>query len=165
MEKVGPCFENLKFEEEFDENKVSGVNLMEKCLGGAANCNPNLADPKNPCSEKGYRYICEDRTHELYPNELGWKEVALVKPNYGMQIRIRWARTDYIEGSGEAFFSEKERNLIEFPGYVYHCHFLPHEDHEMMRSFMMQPSGREETANWDQEFLKINKDAKKDQGK
>ena len=81
-----------------------------------------------------------------------------------MQIRIRWARTDYVEGSNEAFFSEKERNLIEFPGYVYHCHFLPHEDNEMMRPIMLQPSGREETANWDEEFLKVNKKAKDNQG-
>ena len=81
-----------------------------------------------------------------------------------MQIRIRWARTDYVEGSNEAFFSEKERNLIEFPGYVYHCHFLPHEDNEMMRPIMLQPSGREETANWDEEFIKLNEKAKSDQG-
>ena len=76
-----------------------------------------------------------------------------------LQIRIRWARTDYEEGSNEAFFTEKERNLIEFPGYVYHCHFLPHEDNEMMRPFMVRPSGREETANWDEAFLKINEKA------
>jgi hypothetical protein len=29
---------------------------------------------------------------------------------------------------------------MEFPGFVYHCHILKHEDNEMMRPFMLQPS-------------------------
>jgi hypothetical protein len=29
---------------------------------------------------------------------------------------------------------------MEFPGFVYHCHILPHEDNEMMRPYMLRPS-------------------------
>lgn len=29
---------------------------------------------------------------------------------------------------------------MEFPGFVYHCHILPHEDNEMMRPVMLQAS-------------------------
>lgn len=35
------------------------------------------------------------------------------------------------------FFNIPEDQLIEFPGFVYHCHILPHEDNEMMRPFML----------------------------
>jgi hypothetical protein len=32
--------------------------------------------------------------------------------------------------------------MIEFPGFVYHCHILPHEDNEMMRPIMLTPSDK-----------------------
>ena len=80
----------------WDKNKVSGIDVLEKCPGGAADCNPSRVGTAMPplppgvpapppvnqdatCSEKGYRYVCDDRTKELYANEFGWKEVALVK--------------------------------------------------------------------------------------
>ena len=56
--------------------------------------------------------------------------------------RIRWTKTDFQNDTNEAYFHKDEKNLIEFPGFVYHCHFLPHEDHEMMRPIMMEPSDR-----------------------
>jgi hypothetical protein len=31
---------------------------------------------------------------------------------------------------------------MEFPGFVYHCHILPHEDNEMMRPYMLLPSDK-----------------------
>ena len=34
----------------------------------------------------------------------------------------------------------------------------------MMRPFMLQPSGRDETANWEEEFVKINEKAAENQG-
>jgi hypothetical protein len=38
------------------------------------------------------------------------------------------------------YFKIPEDQLMEFPGFVYHCHILPHEDNEMMRPYMLQPS-------------------------
>jgi hypothetical protein len=38
------------------------------------------------------------------------------------------------------YFNIPEDQLMEFPGFVYHCHILPHEDNEMMRPYMLQPS-------------------------
>jgi FtsP/CotA-like multicopper oxidase with cupredoxin domain len=40
------------------------------------------------------------------------------------------------------YFNIPEDELIEFPGFIYHCHFLNHEDNSLMRSIMMQPSER-----------------------
>lgn len=50
--------------------------------------------------------------------------------NNFVQIRIRWASTDYDPAvRAYPFFNVDEDELIEFPGYVYHCHFIGHEDH------------------------------------
>jgi hypothetical protein len=38
------------------------------------------------------------------------------------------------------YFNIPEDQLMEFPGFVYHCHLLPHEDNEMMRPIMLQSS-------------------------
>ena len=48
------------------------------------------------------------------PNERGWKDTFIVPPGYVGRIKARFER----------------------PGrYVWHCHILSHEDHEMMRPF------------------------------
>ena len=44
--------------------------------------------------------------------------------------------------SSKPYFHIPEDQLIEYPGFVYHCHFLTHEDDELMRNFMMEPSDR-----------------------
>jgi hypothetical protein len=57
-------------------------------------------------------------------------------------LRIRWTRTDYNESSHKAsgsYFHIPVDQLIEYPGYVSHCHISAHEDNEMMRPFMLQP--------------------------
>ena len=59
------------------------------------------------------------------------------------QVRIRWTKTDYgLDGDSYPYFSVPEDQLIEYPGFVYHCHFLNHEDNELMRTIMMQPSDK-----------------------
>ena len=59
---------------------------------------------------------------------------------------------------------------MEFPGFVYHCHILPHEDNEMMRPYMLQPSdvyvnkakymknqkNSKFALSWSEKFLQIN---------
>lgn len=44
--------------------------------------------------------------------------------------------SDYKKGG--AYFHVPVDQLREFPGFVYHCHILGHEDNEMMRSIMLQ---------------------------
>ena len=59
-------------------------------------------------------------------------------------LRMRWASTDYLTNNGPdyPYFDTPEDQLIEYPGYVYHCHFLQHEDNKLMRPFQMQPSDK-----------------------
>lgn len=56
-------------------------------------------------------------------------------------LRVRWASTLYNPAVRPyPYFNIPEEHLVEFPGFVYHCHILPHEDNEMMRSFSLQYS-------------------------
>lgn len=58
-----------------------------------------------------------------------------------VRLRIRWAKLDYDPAvKPYPYFNVPEDQLIEFPGYIYHCHFLFHEDNEMMRPFTLKPS-------------------------
>jgi hypothetical protein len=57
------------------------------------------------------------------------------------QLRVRWAKPDYNEAKDKAtgnFFHIPADQMREYPGFVYHCHILPHEDNEMMRPIMLQ---------------------------
>lgn len=58
---------------------------------------------------------------ELPPvNERGWKDTFIVPPGYVGRVAARFDQ----------------------PGrYVWHCHILSHEDHEMMRPFMVINTG------------------------
>jgi len=73
------------------------------------------------------------------PYETGWKDTVRVLPEQVTRIRVRW-------GPQEATSITPGQNLFPFdptvfptddftgPGYVWHCHLLGHEDHDMMRT-------------------------------
>jgi spore coat protein A len=57
--------------------------------------------------------------HRLDDNELGLKDTVRVNPNEVVDIVVRF---------------------LAFSGrYMYHCHILEHEDHDMMRPFVVMP--------------------------
>jgi len=70
------------------------------------------------------------------------------------RIRIRFASPDYPandvvckgtvckEDDSLDYYKISEIALTEYPGFVYHCHILFHEDSEMMRPFMLEFSER-----------------------
>jgi spore coat protein A len=61
----------------------------------------------------------------LPPNENGRRDMVRVPPGTVVQIIA------HFDIAGE---------------FVYHCHFLDHEDHEMMRPFRVVPAGREQVS-------------------
>ena len=135
-EMLDECFGNVKNENQFEEG-ISGIDVEAEIGSGPY----DYSNYDGDCSLGKYRYLCENLTESIAAYNRGWKEVALIKPHRAVTVRIRWAKTDYdpkIDGSH--YFHGNETELLEFPGYVYHCHFLPHEDNEMMRPFMMKPS-------------------------
>jgi spore coat protein A len=58
--------------------------------------------------------------HRLDDNELGLKDTVRVNPNEVVDIVVRF----------EVFCGR----------YMYHCHILEHEDHDMMRPFVVMPA-------------------------
>jgi len=75
------------------------------------------------------------------PNETGWKDTVRADPQHVTRIVTRWAPQE-LSASGV----QPGQNLypmdVEFPsnrdtwtspGYMWHCHMLGHEDHDMMR--------------------------------
>jgi len=59
-------------------------------------------------------------SHKLDGNELGLKDTVRVNPNEVVDIVVRF----------EVFCGR----------YMYHCHILEHEDHDMMRPFVVMPA-------------------------
>jgi o-aminophenol oxidase len=59
-------------------------------------------------------------SHALDDNELGLKDTVRVNPNEVVDIVVRF----------EVFCGR----------YMYHCHILEHEDHDMMRPFVVMPA-------------------------
>ena len=58
--------------------------------------------------------------HRLDDNERGLKDTVRVNPNEVVDIVVRF----------EVFCGR----------YMYHCHILEHEDHDMMRPFVVMPA-------------------------
>ena len=68
QENAHPCFKKVNLEEVFDKNNVSGLDVMEKCPETDPDCNPSFnhgpySSVAEDCGMKGYKYICQDRTH------------------------------------------------------------------------------------------------------
>jgi FtsP/CotA-like multicopper oxidase with cupredoxin domain len=75
------------------------------------------------------------------PNETGWKDTVRADPQHVTRIITRWAPQELPAGG-----VQPGQNLypmdVNFPsttdtftsaGYMWHCHMLGHEDHDMMR--------------------------------
>jgi spore coat protein A len=65
------------------------------------------------------RGVADGIPHALDANELGLKDTVRVNANEVVDILVRF----------EAFAGR----------YMYHCHILEHEDHDMMRPFVVMP--------------------------
>jgi len=74
------------------------------------------------------------------PYEIGWKDTVRVLPETVTRIRVRWAPQEVPTGGvapGQNLFpfdpTGFPTDTFDQQGYVWHCHLLGHEDHEMMR--------------------------------
>lgn len=107
-----------------------------------------------------------DTTPYLQDYQRGWKETFWVPAFSYAKFRMRWTRTDFPqefmkptdpgnnpEGCKRGYFTISEDYITRSPGYVYHCHILNHEDNDMMRPMMVQPSGCNKTLpSWNQRY-------------
>ena len=76
------------------------------------------------------------------PYETGWKDTVRAIPEMVTRIRVRWAPQEVPTGGvspGQNLFPfdptifPAATDTFTGPGYVWHCHLLGHEDHDMMR--------------------------------
>jgi len=67
------------------------------------------------------------------PSEQAWKDTITVGSGEAVTIRLRWTQQD---GTPFPF------DATAGPGYVWHCHLLEHEDNEMMRPYIVVPTGQ-----------------------
>jgi FtsP/CotA-like multicopper oxidase with cupredoxin domain len=75
------------------------------------------------------------------PNETGWKDTVRADPEHVTRIITRWAPQELPTGGvqpGQNLYPmdvdfPTDRDNVTGPGYMWHCHMLGHEDHDMMR--------------------------------
>ncbi len=73
------------------------------------------------------------------PYETGWKDTVQAFPAMVTRILVRWAPQETPAGGvapGQNLFSIDPTSFpdpVTGPGYVWHCHIVGHEDHDMMR--------------------------------
>jgi FtsP/CotA-like multicopper oxidase with cupredoxin domain len=130
-----------------DDSSVSGFDVLKtfSLSNKAESSYYNSSLLTCPNATNNLKYLCGPMDPSAVPEyQKRWKEVTQLEGYTVRQVRIRWTHTEYdpINGSVYPYFNVPEDQLIEYPGYVYHCHFLPHEDNELMRSFMMKPSAQ-----------------------
>ncbi|KAG6558149.1 hypothetical protein Mapa_000330 [Marchantia paleacea] len=65
------------------------------------------------------------------PPNIGWKDTVVVDTSRVVRILVSF----YPRSGGPYNFDP-----TAFPGYVWHCHKIDHEDHDMMRPLMIQPA-------------------------
>ena len=72
------------------------------------------------------------------PYETGWKDTAQAPPAMVTRLVVRWAPQESTNATpGVNQFSIDPTSFpdnVTGPGYVWHCHIVGHEDHDMMRS-------------------------------
>lgn len=69
--------------------------------------------------------VLQGGPQEPAPNEKGWKDTAVMLPGERTRVIAKFERMGL---------------------YVWHCHILSHEDHEMMRPFEVVPAGQSKIA-------------------
>jgi hypothetical protein len=114
---------NIYPENQKDSNRVSGLDLLARDEAGA------------------YKYVTDGGSPSKKIEYSRWKDTAFAEKYKAFQFRVRWAKSSYDESKDKAtgnFFHAPADELREYPGYVYHCHILNHEDNEMMRPIMLQ---------------------------
>jgi FtsP/CotA-like multicopper oxidase with cupredoxin domain len=78
------------------------------------------------------------------PYETGWKDTIQAPSGFVTRIMVRWAPQNVPAGGvqpGQNLFpldpTVFPNDPVAGPGYVWHCHLVGHEDHDMMRELVV----------------------------
>lgn len=133
-------------EDKFDPiTRVGGIDVRQKLTPEELPFFLNtekytITPPVDPNQVNPYKYVSDEGKPSPKPYYARWKDTALVEAFRVLQYRIRWTKSNYTEADKAAgtYFHVPNDQLREYPGFIYHCHILPHEDNEMMRPIMVQ---------------------------
>jgi hypothetical protein len=107
-----------------DDNGISGLDLFVK-------------DENDQ-----YKYVVDgEGTVSPKAGYSKWKDTVYIDGFKVLQCRTRWTKPEYkqeVDAPEGSYFHVPADQMREYPGFVYHCHILPHEDNEMMRPIMLQ---------------------------
>lgn len=124
----------VNVEDVVDLDGVSGIDVEKPLTSYERDLFASLNITVAP-GENG-KYVTNE-ANEIKPYYRRWKDTALVEGGKVFVYRIRWAKSSYA-GANDTPFHVPVDQLREYPGFVYHCHILNHEDNEMMRPIMLQ---------------------------
>jgi FtsP/CotA-like multicopper oxidase with cupredoxin domain len=74
------------------------------------------------------------------PNEAGWKDTVQMHPGEVTRVLVRFAPQDApasVKPGVNAYPFDPTLIDTANPGYVWHCHILEHEEHDMMRPLVV----------------------------
>jgi spore coat protein A, manganese oxidase len=76
------------------------------------------------------------------PDELGWKETVRMNPAECITLLVDVPLTTGLAPDGVTIPDSPRLKTVGTPGaeYVWHCHILEHEEHDMMRPLVIQAS-------------------------
>lgn len=74
------------------------------------------------------------------PYERGWKDTVRCPPGTVTRVAVRWPTAEELGFDPDAAFPGSAGEPVR--GYVWHCHLLDHEDHEMMLPLRIVRSGQ-----------------------
>ncbi|HEY7371182.1 MAG TPA: carbohydrate-binding protein [Polyangia bacterium] len=84
------------------------------------------------------------------PVETGWKDTIQTDPGFITRIMVRWAPQEVTTSTpGVNQYSIDPSSFpdnVTGPGYVWHCHIVGHEDHDMMRTLAVVRAWKAGTA-------------------
>jgi len=74
------------------------------------------------------------------PSELGWKETVKFNPDECTTLFVELPETKKLAPDGVTIPNSPRLEAYQTPGaeYVWHCHILEHEEHDMMRPLVVQ---------------------------
>jgi len=111
---------------------------------------PSIGTRWNPSAEDHLR----GQPAPIPAYERGWKDTVIVNPGSITRVAIRWPTTDELGFDPDATFRPQgvaaqlalalpdgmsghsmSSGATSLRGYMWHCHMLDHEDHDMMLRF------------------------------
>jgi hypothetical protein len=94
------------------------------------------------------------------PYETGWKDTVQAMPAMVNRVVLRWApQESSVNTPGTNQFSIDPTSFpdnVKGPGYVWHCHIVGHEDHDMLRQLALVNSWAAGTAYQAENIVAFN---------